>query len=467
VRVSCNSVLGFCWLGLAIFSAACSDMRAYRASNPCKGDDCAFETVSSPSGSGFELGFIEFDDQGQLYGDSQRLAVEQHIRQLPNKDLLIVAYVHGWKHDASATDTDAAKFRELMLSVSAAETAYAARHGKNPRTLVGVYLGWRGKSIYAPGLKELTFWDRKSTAEKVGHGKVTEVLNELESIKRQRDQECNGCGLTKLIIVGHSFGADVVFDALQQSMAGRFVRSQAGCTTAGDANCVVEGFGDLVVLLNPAFEAMKFSALSDLSTAQGNYSTSQLPLVVVLTSKADWATRITFPLGRWFSTIFEKTRTNTRLNGMNNQTETIEEGSANKQAIGHFEPYQTHLLFMQGAPEEQTCATESRVNQKAVDEAERAAAPTSGDTTAVRHDSVAKGWASDGPGRCIFFAHSTLKRSDTSAGRNPYLVVYTDAPLIKDHGDVFNVQVQEFVEQVVLIAGQTQEEAKATAMSVE
>ena len=48
------------------------------------------------------------------------------------------------------------------------------------RKLVGIYIGWRGKSMHGLGTENLTYWDRKSVAQEVGKGGVTDVFIELE-----------------------------------------------------------------------------------------------------------------------------------------------------------------------------------------------------------------------------------------------------------------------------------------------
>src|ERR1700685_3559828 len=88
--------------------------------------------------------------------------------------------------------------------------------------------------------------------------------------------------------------------------------------------------GDLVILINPAFEAARFETMERLST------TKKFPVktctLVVLTSTADDATGIAFPIGRWFSTHFESYQANT------------DEKWANRIAIGHYDPFVNYYL---------------------------------------------------------------------------------------------------------------------------
>ena len=68
-----------------------------------------------------------------------------------------------------------------------------------------------------------------------------------------------------------------------------------------------------------------------MSTERGTYFQTQLPVLAVLTSEADEATGRAFPAGRWFSTLFEKTRQMQRDNGVTGETETIEQVSGDQE----------------------------------------------------------------------------------------------------------------------------------------
>jgi hypothetical protein len=51
------------------------------------------------------LGFVEFDDQGQLFSRPQLMAITDQLNTLAAKDdLLMVVFVHGWKHSAAPGD---------------------------------------------------------------------------------------------------------------------------------------------------------------------------------------------------------------------------------------------------------------------------------------------------------------------------------------------------------------------------
>lgn len=114
----------------------------------------------------FLLGFVEFNDQGLLFDRKQMNAVVSELkREAVQRDLLIVVFMHGWKHNARHQDSNRPEdenittFRQVLSELSKAEARISEITGTPPRGIAGVYLGWRGASITAPLLKELTIWD--------------------------------------------------------------------------------------------------------------------------------------------------------------------------------------------------------------------------------------------------------------------------------------------------------------------
>jgi len=400
----------------------------------------ALQQLPTANDNRYLLGFIEFDDQGQLWSRKQMSAVVSKLAaEAGTKEMLMVVFAHGWKHSAAPGDKNIQTFRKVLAQLSDSEVQIAKLTGTSPRMVAGVYLGWRGASMPVPWLENLTFWDRKNTAQKVGHGGVTEVLSRLELIKQDKESTTPGRGRTRLVVVGHSFGGAVVHAALAQVLEERFVQTTGPAGVQSD----VAGFADLVVLINPAFEAMHFSPLSDMATERGTYFASQLPVVLELTSEADSATRYAFPAGRWFSTWFEKTRDRQRWNAVTRAQETIDESDANVAAVGHFKPYHTHRLYP-------------------VTKRERAQIKPLSTTDSVQmFIQSSADWAHDKPGSEIPFGDVMLERSTTSAGRNPYLFTYVDKQLITDHNDIDDPRIIEFVKQLIMISTQSPGQAKA------
>ena len=430
-------------LAVAASLAACAPLAQYRTKyDVCVSDtlppaaDCeahALQQLSSRDGASFLLGFVEFDDQGQLWDRKQMWAVLDKLSsESAGKDLLMVVFVHGWKHSAAPFDPNIETFRTVLAGLSSAEQQISRVTGEPQRMVAGVYFGWRGASVTMPLVKELSFWERKNTAQKVGKVGVTEVLNRLEQIRRTKDSIGTDGSRTRLVVVGHSFGGALVHSALASALESGFVHSTGPDGTVSD----VAGFGNLVVLINPAFEALLFAPLSDMSAERGTYFGQQLPVLAILTSEADYATRYAFPAGRAISTFFEKERVIQRYNAATRSNEIIDEEDANRAAIGHFQPYRTHRLY--------PTADSTREN---------AQEPETVDNFALLRK-LSEFWVNDKPGSKIPIDSLTLERTTASAGRNPYLVTYVDRRLIRDHNDIADRRVINFLKQLILLSSQ-------------
>jgi len=129
-------------------------------------------------------------------------------------------------------------------------------------------------------------------------------------------------------------------------------RSTTGNGVSGTGFGIL-GFGDLTVLINPAFEATRFEPLAQAAVArryvvadQSSKQRAQLPLLIVATSRTDEATGTAFPLFRRVSTPFE------RASGA--------ERSANIRTIGWESRYKTHEIKVD--PASNPCNTTNTMN---------------------------------------------------------------------------------------------------------
>ncbi len=62
-------------------------------------------------GQSFLLGFVEFDDQGKPYIRDQITTLFNRIEaEAQYRDLCMVVFVHGWKHNDAVTDTNLIQF---------------------------------------------------------------------------------------------------------------------------------------------------------------------------------------------------------------------------------------------------------------------------------------------------------------------------------------------------------------------
>jgi len=368
----------------------------------------------------YVLGIVELDDQGQLHDRRQLEQLTETIRKEDNP--LVIVYVHGWKNNAAPENRDLRNFQEILQQVAAREAidvAMASLVGhisdemvnaigigiendpyvelekerfkllgsdltskevqrmisigkerfpdmraavatrSQPREVIGVYVGWRGESITVPGLRQMTFWGRKSVANKIGEGALSAILLKLETITLSKRAEygyrTNAIfdGLLKtrhdtksfwsqdvaqvpaqLVIVGHSFGAAAVYAAVSQVLLTRYLESCYAAEQVERKACLAKGVGDLVILINPAFEAIKFDAMHSLVSESSyvRFGEGQAPLLVVLGSEGDWPNKRLFPFGRFASTMFDA------------EKKSRDQSRKNKTAIGLYRDYQTHCL---------------------------------------------------------------------------------------------------------------------------
>jgi hypothetical protein len=323
-------------------SIACPASTSSDVPAPCR--QAITETTAD-----YDLHFVEFDDQGWTYpatkeggaqvGDrpqdessQQLLLIMKRLRAtLAMQPVRIFVFVHGWKHNAAYDDENVVNFRDFLK-----EAALYEKVAQSTNRVVGIYVGWRGKSLdLGEPWISATFWDRKTAAQHVAVGSVRELSAQLRALQRQANGTQPGAMMkralpddprVRIYMIGHSFGGLALYAAVSQSLVYGFITGE----DIDGKNAPVERLGDMIVLINPAFEATRFQPLNRVARNR-DYDVYQSPVFVAITSEADAATGKLFPLGRTFNTIFE-----TEL--------TREEGLANRNTPGHIDAYLTHRL---------------------------------------------------------------------------------------------------------------------------
>lgn len=403
--------------------------------NPC--DSHSIQLHHAGSDQEFLLGFVEVDDQGQLRDRLQMNALMDSVYRLSSDDdVLLNVFVHGWHHNAAPGDSNIEGFKETLAKLSQIEHEYAK---DKPRKVIGIYVGWQGESIDFPGLRYVTFWDRKNTAENVGYLGISELLLRLEQVthvkKTQRIEDEKKSGLTaagdnslqqsssRLVIIGHSFGGAVVYNAASQILASRFVNSKIGKSYVG----AVEGFGDLVVLLNPAFEATQFAPLYDLAQSRCSYRFSKRPRLAILTSETDYATKYAFWAGRVFSTLWETHNTIERKECGGKRKLIMDEGEADRNTVGHFAPLLTHEL------------SKTKVQYK---------------VAKPRPQELAALWQQQKEGKAMRYGNTELTHLGKTEPHNPYLNILVHSDVMDGHNDIFGDDLTDFIRMLILLSTQ-------------
>jgi hypothetical protein len=357
--------------------------------------DCQAQQIQSVRGLGadnetlfeYDTLFLELDDQGLLntmgvsdastysaWNDekNQLAAIRTYLKSHDNERLFILTYVHGWKHNASFDDPNVIEFHRTLrkLKYSLANCAKPCSSAVKNARVVGIYVGWRGDSLSGPDLwKDTTFYERKAAAERVAGGAIRELFSLLHAYEQKRNSEqiagystgpdpyaektltapCvykdtgSHCQVTTMIL-GHSFGGLITFEALQGAYVDALTRasieqkpcvepeSSEASVDAGPCANVLDSPADLVVLINPAIEATRFAPIVRLIASMYHQGFRfDRPALALLTSTADTATSVWFPVGRALGTTLEST-----LNP--------EEREANLRTAGHMSAYVTHYL---------------------------------------------------------------------------------------------------------------------------
>lgn len=128
---------------IILLLGGCAPYTAYRTQNTlCEISkaDCSKATLqwhagTSTSPGDYFLGFVEFNDQGDLWQRQGMEAVINHLNtEAAAKDLLMVVFVHGWHHSAEEGDDNIKTFRTVLADVAKAEAA----SGRPVREVAGV-----------------------------------------------------------------------------------------------------------------------------------------------------------------------------------------------------------------------------------------------------------------------------------------------------------------------------------------
>lgn len=402
---------------------------------------------------------VEFDDQGWFWDRRQMEVLLRFLYQHRDEaggepEFLILAHAHGWKHNADACDNNVVCFQRMLerLDVSGRHVVdgwnrLAGQQRPRPhRTVVGVYIGWRGRSGTVRYLDNATFYSRKAAGNRVGIGGVTELLTRLNGFRDFKNPERDSA-LTQLVISGHSFGGQVIYKALAPLLLERATKRDVDSDDRYRF-AIANSFGDLVLLANPAFEG---SAYENLQFAATNrcYLPAQRPVMLIVTSEADGATRRAFPAGRFFSNLFSNTQCR-------------DQRKAVLHTVGHLERYTTHELKLKeiadrgrSRPEERKegdcgCPYLAPIEEFAMADQDEQYLLTLVRTKEARMK--ARAATAAGPqdlvtsyGLDATDKEMVLERSPDYAANYPYLVVSTTADFIPDHNSIFGERFTAFL----------------------
>jgi len=370
------------------------------------------------------VGVVEFTKDGSLWFSEQGRAIVKHIRERADgpAGVTVIVFTPGWHHGGSVCDREISCFRKVLAGLALAEAEFYtdAPHNTIPRKrpVVGVYLSWRGEST--PKLSFLSFYNRGMAAHEIG-GSPTwsdtvfgsprkslnyetaagDLLTQLDEIYQDANKDTYKMSL---LTVGHSFGGALTFSAVRKRME-RQIRKKRNSGT------LLTGIGDLVVLVNPAFEARQYDEFAKAVEAK-NFHPDQGPLLMVVQSTADGWNNWAFTVGRTFTAWMWLTNNLPR------------HFLSSRRTLGYYGPYRTHKLKVKGNPE----------IRKEDPHPKRCTCPWPLDEVTIANSIVDK---ASGKVPENEYGGVILERGEYVDARTPYLVVSTDEKLIPDHSAIF------------------------------
>ena len=226
------------------------------------------------TGAPYELAIVEFDDQGRCYDRGQMDAVAARLDTLApedaskGQDVILVAFVHGWKHDARSDDDNLSAFRALLNETVDYEKATARPAGHPVRSLAFLSAGaaCRTSASATP-----------SRTRHSGGGRRPD--------SGWRSDRCASCSGGSAIIAIAAKGRRKSASGDRRPQLRRHDRlfrpravAHPGGLRAGRAEVTPE-FAELVLLVNPAIEGARFLPIYDLVTGAAfkARTTKQLP----------------------------------------------------------------------------------------------------------------------------------------------------------------------------------------------
>jgi hypothetical protein len=380
----------------ALWLSSCTSL------SPLRPNTTANPTNSVIGQDGYKVAFVEFGEQGSYQDPTQLQNALALIRDTPQP--LVISYVHGWQNNAESGDVQS--FESLLARLNRAPAIRNVGFH-----VVGVYLGWRGKLTPVPVLKEISFFNRKATAERLASN--YDCYDAIASISEEARRKGRGNQYT--VLLGHSFGGLIVE---------RSVAHAINAEIHGHADADRSMPADLMIAVNPAADSVL--ARQMIAALYSRKTEGTRPLFVSITSTGDWATGSIFPIGAGLASVSK---------GFN---EVEAPGPANTQV--------SERKFYTSTPGH----NEMLINHVTVDRHETINSPNGLHALEenLEHNHVGNGFTLDGAqGKLDVWQIKRVGDVDV-----PYWDVQVDPSIIKDHGDIWNERAEAMVAAIFRMA---------------
>jgi hypothetical protein len=162
--------------------------------NRTKVDQYSEEHLRSDDGATLQVFEIEFDDQGRLWNRNRAEVSIERIKAVATAadgpGARVFVFSHGWDNNAEACNNTLACFREFLDVVRADEHQYQLTVGGRERAVIGVFLGWRGRSLAKPAHyivkgRPLHMYQSSRRVSRRPHSRAATVLR-LAEVSEQR-----------------------------------------------------------------------------------------------------------------------------------------------------------------------------------------------------------------------------------------------------------------------------------------
>ena len=119
------SLFTFLIVAIPLLLSGCAPNAPYHVRGPlednCRNDQQWPECSESyyQEHEGFDLAFAEFTDRGNAFNDKYIEDVIGKIKEKAGKDgVVVVTFIHGWKHNAKETDPNLVDFKKALQAVN-------------------------------------------------------------------------------------------------------------------------------------------------------------------------------------------------------------------------------------------------------------------------------------------------------------------------------------------------------------
>ncbi len=480
----------FAAMGAILLSTACVRQERFRfvpATSACFPETANGPHVPGPSNqqpsldcrhSQYRLAFIEFDSHGKTFDPNEEAValklLDRAKADAPGGKIITVVYVHGWKNNAAEAlpggkPKDVEKFENALLELGYRAGNAAENTGMKPVPVVGIYIGWRGKTLMGPDwYTALSLWSRRNTANRVGSGAdLAPILNRI--IEKSNE----GSGKSRVLMIGHSFGARV----LEHVIETKKIKLYDTLPQSGAVNPRV----DLVLYVNSANDArLSMGRVQELrahpvSVHHPNYDPAECgggpgsaemgdemraarcrdyPLLVAITSKGDLATKYLLPVANTINSDKRSAPMPTPPAGDTFADPVPRAGAFKRAAAAHMPFLHSHTvseitcpaLFPPAVSNDQS--TRSREENKA--RFERALHPVC--SAADKNCRFAFRTRGEQP-VCFQVDQRTPVADKTPFNTTAFWIMNVEPTVIKDHGDIWNVSFVEMLGQLMAPRG--------------